>query len=219
MLNVAGSEFDFGPVLFAVLQECEHQRRGLAADEAGEKLLEIARRKLAEIRESYEECGGTAPYWADLEREVLETSMPQYIPAAIEQTRLEASSYDVWRRGDPVARALFALLGLALGGLIIAIPWIPIFEDAFAFLLALGGLLYPEIRKTAFDYRHSHLLNKLIARAEKYQYDSRIHYTSSAKLEAELGAPLASPTRAAKSEEGKVLEHPGPTKAAKSHTH
>ncbi len=209
MLNVAGAEFDFGPILYAVLEECEHQRRGFAADEAGEKLMATARRKLAEIHESYEECGGTAPYWTDLEREVLETSMPQYIPAAIEQTRLEAAGYDVWRRGDPVARALFALLGLVIGGLIIAAPFIPIFEDAFAFLLALGGLLYPEIRKTAFDYRHSRLLNKLIARAEKYQYDSRIHYTSSAKLEAELGTPLTIPTRAEKQSEGKVIEHPG----------
>jgi len=211
MLNVAGPEFDFGPVLFAVLEECEHQRRGLAAGEAEEKLLATARRKLAEIRESYEECGGTASYWQDLEREVLETSMPQYVPAAIEQTRLEASSYDVWRQGDPIARAAFALLGLALGGLIIATPWIPIFEDAFAFLLALAGLLYPEVRKTAFDYRHSRLLNKLIARAERYQYNSRIHYTSSAKLEAELGSvgtktPVSGP-RTVESK-GKVIEHP-----------
>jgi hypothetical protein len=212
MLNVAGPEFDFGPVLYAVLQECEHVRRGLDAAEAPEKLREAARRKLAEVRESYEECGGTPPYWSDLEREVLETSMTQYIPAAVEQNRLETSSYDLWRRGDPAARALFAVLGLAIGGLIIAIPWIPIFEDAFAFLLALAGLLYPEIKRTFFDLRHSHLLNKLIARAEKYQYDNRIHYTSAAKLDAELdsvGTPLASPVRTAKSQaQGKVLEHP-----------
>ena len=29
VLNLAGSPFDFGNVLFAVLQECEHRRRGL----------------------------------------------------------------------------------------------------------------------------------------------------------------------------------------------
>ena len=114
--------------------------------------------------------------------------MCQYIPAAVEQNRLEASSYDLWRHGDPAARALFGLLGLALGGLIIKIPWIPVYADTFAFLLALAGFLYPEIKRTFFDLRHSHLLNKLIARAEKYQYDNRIHYTSAAKLEAELGA-------------------------------
>lgn len=213
MLNVAGPEFDFGPVLYAVLQECEHVRRGLDAAEAPEHLKEAARRKLAEVRESYEECGGTPPYWSDLEREVMETSMTQYIPAAVAQNRLETSSYGLWRGGDPAARALFAVLGLALGGLIIAIPWIPIFEDAFAFLLALAGLLYPEIRKTFFDFRHSQTLNKLIARAEKYQYDNRIHYTSAAKLDAELGTALASPVRVAKGEgsgaPGKVLEHPG----------
>ncbi len=212
MLNVAGPEFDFGPVLYAVLQECEHVRRGLAAAEAPEQLREAARRKLTEVRESYEECGGTPPYWSDLEREVMETSMTQYIPAAVEQSRLETSHYDLWRGGDPAARALFAVLGLALGGLIIAIPWIPVFEDAFAFLLALAGLLYPEIRKTFFDFRHSQTLNKLIARAEKYQYDNRIHYTSAAKLDAELGAALTSPARAAKNQgqgaPGKVLEHP-----------
>ena len=27
MLNLAGREYDFGPVLFAVLQDCEHRRR------------------------------------------------------------------------------------------------------------------------------------------------------------------------------------------------
>jgi hypothetical protein len=212
MLNVAGPEFDFGPVLYAVLQECEHVRRGLDPGEAPEKLTDAARRKLAEIRESYEECGGTSPYWSDLEREVLATSMTQYIPAAVEQNRLETARYDLWRGGDPAARALFAVLGLALGGLIIAIPWIPIFEDAFAFLLALAGLLYPEIKKTFFDFRHSQVLNKLIARAEKYQYDNRIHYTSAAKLDAELdsvGTPLASPARTAEREgSGKILEHP-----------
>src|SRR3954454_2190106 len=223
MLNVAGPEFDFGPVLYAVLQECEHVRRSLDAAEAPEQLREAARRKLAEVRESYEECGGTAPYWSDLEREVLETSMAQYTPAAVEQNRLEENHYDLWRGGDPAARALFAVLGLALGGLIIAIPWIPVFEDAFAFLLALAGLLYPEIRKTFFDFRHSQTLNNLIARAEKYQYDNRLHYTSAAKLNAELGMSPTSPTRTAKSS-AKVLEHPagegdkGPTKAAKSRT-
>ncbi|HEX4963325.1 MAG TPA: hypothetical protein VF173_21020 [Thermoanaerobaculia bacterium] len=193
MLNVAGPEFDLGAVLYAVLQECEHVRRGLEAKEAPARLQEAARRKLTEIQESYEECGGTPPYWSDLEREVMETSLPQYVHSAIEQNRLEANGYDLWREGDPAARIAFGLVGLLLGALIIAIPWIPIFEDAFAFVLALGGLLYPEIKKTFFDLRHAQRLNKLIARAEKYQYDARIHYTSSAKLDAELGTTMKTP--------------------------
>ena len=186
MLNVAGSSFDFGNVLFAVLQECEHVRRALLPNEAHGRLLEAARRKLAQIQESYVENGGTPGYWEELEREVLETSMPAYIPEAIEQTRLEKSGYDIWRRGDAVARALFALGGLILGGLIIAAPFIPIWEDAFAFVLAVGGLLYPEIKQLVTNFRHSRLLNGMIVEAEKYQKNSRIHYLSDARLQKEL---------------------------------
>src|ERR1700710_527703 len=133
MLNLAGHSFDFGQVLFAVLTDCEHRRRGLPPDEAAEKLSEAAREKLREIHASYVECGGTEDYFADLTREILETSLPQYVPRAIEQTRLEREGYDLWRSGDPVARAAFGLLGLVLGGLLIALPFIPIFEDSFAF--------------------------------------------------------------------------------------
>lgn len=208
MLNLAGSSYDFGNVLFAVLQECEHQRRALLPNEAAGRLREIARAKLAEVRESYEECGGTEGYWNDLEREVLETTLPQYIPAAVEQNRLEKSNYDLWRHGDPIARALFGLIGLVIGGLIIAAPFIPIWEDAFAFALATAGFLYPEIKKTVFDYRHARLLNRLIVEAEKYQRNAKIHYVSEAQLQAELdevGSPTGSPKA---SKHGKVLDHP-----------
>ena len=198
MLNVAGSSFDFGNVLFAVLQECEHARRGLLPNEAQGRLIELARRKLAEIHESYVENGGTPSYWEALEREVLEVSLPAYIPDAIEQTRLERSGYDVWRKGDATARVVFALGGLTLGGLIVMAPFIPVWEDAFAFVLAVGGLLYPEVKQLVADFRHNRLLNQRINEAEKYQKNSRIHYVSGASLEKELD------------EVGKAEEEPAP---------
>ena len=168
---------------------------------------EAYQRQVQKIRESYEECGGTAGYWQTLEREVMETAVPEYIPDAVEQTRLEKSKYDLWRGGDPAARALFGLIGLVIGGLIIAAPFIPIFEDAFAFLLAAAGFLYPEVTKTFYDYRHSRLLNRLIARAEKYQYDSRIHYTSGARMEAELNEMGTKPFPEER-KGGTVVDHP-----------
>jgi hypothetical protein len=188
MLNLAGTSYDFGNVLFAVLQECEHVRRGLLLNEAEARLQEVARAKLAEIRQSYVELGGTQPYWAALEREVMEAALPQYIPAAIEQTRLQKSSYDLWRHGDPAARALLALIGLILGGLIVWAPFIPIWEDAFAFFVAGGFFFYPEIKQLYFDRRHARFLNLLILQAERYQRDSRLHYVTEASLEEDLGA-------------------------------
>jgi hypothetical protein len=188
MLNLAGSSYDFGNVLFAVLQECEHVRRGLLPNEAEARLQETARAKLAEIQVSYEELGGTHPYWEDLEREVMEAMLPQYIPAAVEQTRMERNSYDLWRHGDPAARALLTLIGLILGGLIVKAPFIPIAEDTFAFFLAAAFFLYPEIKQLYFDRRHTRFLNRLILQAEKYQKDSRLHYMSEARFQEEIGA-------------------------------
>jgi hypothetical protein len=186
MLNLAGSSFDFGQVLFAVLTDCEHRRRGLAPEEAGEKLNEAAREKLAEIHESYVECGGTEDYFLDLTREILETAIPQYVPRAVAQTRLEREGYDLWRGGDPVARAAFGLLGLLLGGLLVALPFVPIWEDSFAFLLALAGFFFPEVTRLFYDRRHSRFLNRMIKDAERYQKDRRIHYMSSAKFDQAL---------------------------------
>jgi hypothetical protein len=188
MLNLAGPSYDYGNVLFAVLQECEHQRRALLPNEAAARLAEIAREKLAAIRASYEERGGSPGYWSQLEREVLDTALPQYAPAALKQNRLEKTRYGLWRQGDPAARALFGLLGLVLGGLIIAAPFIPIFEDSFAFLLTLMGLLYPEIKKGFYDVRHSQLLNRLIKQAESYQKSQPAQYVTEAEMAAEMAA-------------------------------
>jgi hypothetical protein len=192
MLNLAGREYDFGPVLFAVLQDCEHRRRSLPADDAetAARVAEIARQKLAEIRACYEEAGGTPGYWRELESEVMETALPQYTRAAAAQTRLELASYGLWRQGDPLSRLALGLAGLAVGGLIVKAPFIPIFEDAFAFALAVAAFLYPEIKRLVFDWRHSRLLNRLIAQAESYQH-RKLPYVSEAGLEAELSAVSA----------------------------
>ena len=188
MLNLAGSSYDFGNVLFAVLQECEHRRRGLLPNEAEARLKEISRCKLDEIRVSYEENGGAPAYWKELEREVIETTLPQYIPAAIEQTRLEKTGYDLWRQGDPVARSIFTLIGLIVGGLIIRAPFIPIWENSVAFVLAAVCFAYPEIKQMVFDFRHSRFLNRLIVQADRYQKTPNIHYMSEARLQEELDA-------------------------------
>jgi hypothetical protein len=218
ILNLAGPAYDFGDVVFAVLQDCEHKRRALLPDQAAPKLMEIARAKLAEIEESYREAGGTPSYWEALQREVLETSMPQYINGAVEQTRLERSGYDVWRGGDPAARATIGVVCLILGGLIVAAPFIPIFEDTFAFALALAGFFYPELKRVYSDYRHTRLLNRLVVQAEKYQRDPRIHYVSNARIDEELRAatstaadsPAPGPRRVTPEAEAAAEEGPPP---------
>ena len=133
--------------------------------EAAAKLSEIARQKLAEIELCHREAGGAPAYWRELQSEVLDTALPQYCRAAAAQTRLELAGYGLWRQGDPLSRALLGLAGLTAGGLIVRIPFIPIFEDTFAFVLAAAAFFYPEIRRGFFDWRYSRLLNRLVVQA------------------------------------------------------
>jgi len=181
-LNIAGPEYDFGSVVFVVLEECEHRRRGFDDDEAEEQLLRVARAKLAKIKQAYDEFGGSPAYWKVLETEVLETAMPQYIQAAREMTALEHDNFGVWRGGDPAARFAFALGGLFLGSIIIALPFIKIVEAMFAFVLAGLGFIYPELKRFTHERRHFRLLNRLVADATQYQNNARLHYMTTSEI-------------------------------------
>lgn len=176
VLNIAGPEYDFGSVVFAVLQECEHRRRGFERDEVEFQLEGIARRKLDEIKAAFDEFGGSATYWQALEGEVLNTALPQYISKAERMNELEQNGFGVWREGDIAARFVFALIGLLIGSLIVALPFIPIFEAMFAFVLSGAGFLYPDIQRYVGERRHARFLNRLIGESVAYQQNARLHY-------------------------------------------
>jgi hypothetical protein len=194
VLNIAGPEYDFGSVVFVVLEECEHRRRGLDDEELEPQLLALARAKLAKIKAAYDEFGGSPAYWKSLETEVLETAMPQYVDAAREMNRLERGAYDVWHRGDLSARLLFALGGLVLGGIIIELPFIPIFEAMFAFGLAALGFFYPDLKRYTYERRHAKTLNRLVGDAARYQENARLHYMTTTDIRESFQLPQHDPT-------------------------
>lgn len=186
MNDPGGTSFDFAYVIFAVLSDCEHRRRSFSDESVREGLMECAREKLGRVKQNYLDGMGSKPYWRDLEKEVLETVMPQYVAAAIEQNRRERNGYDVFRGGDLAARVLFALLGLVIGGIIVAVPFIPIFEKAFAFALAFAAWFYPDMVRLMHEYRHYKLLNRLVAEGDVVQRN-RARYFSSADAEVDDG--------------------------------
>ena len=182
MLNIAGPEYDFGSVVFVVLGECEHRRRGFDDETLDAQLREVAQEKLGRIKAAYDEFGGSPAYWKTLETEVMQTAMPQYIEEARTMNALERNQYGIWRGGDPAARFVFALLGLFIGSVIIALPFIPIFEAMFAFALAAMGFLYPEIKRYTHERRHARALNRLVAEAAQYQQNARLHYMTTTEI-------------------------------------
>jgi hypothetical protein len=186
MLNIAGADYDFGQVVFVVLQECEHRRRGWDEEEFEHAALACARETLARVKSTYDEFGGSASYWKTLENEVLTVAMPQYIEEAGPLTVAEKEGFGVFRGGDVAARFAFALLGLVIGCIIIALPFIPIFEDMFAFALAAAGFLYPDIVRFTYERRHARALNTLIANSAAYQENGRLHYMTATDIKEAL---------------------------------
>lgn len=182
VLNIAGPEYDFGSVVYVVLEELEHRRRSLERDELEFRLRETAKAKLEQIKRAYDEFGGSPAYWAALEKEVLETALPQYAHAAEEMNALERTHFGLWRGGDPAARLAFGLGGLFLGSLIVAMPFVPVVEGMSAFALAAAGVVYPEIKRYTHERRHFRTLNRLVNDAARYQQTARLHYMTTTDI-------------------------------------
>ncbi|HEY0141595.1 MAG TPA: hypothetical protein VGF48_11920 [Thermoanaerobaculia bacterium] len=193
MLNIAGPEYDFGNVVFVVLEECEHRRRSFEDEEFAAQAGQLFREKLSRIKAAYDEFGGSPVYWSALEKEVLETVLPQYVESGREMTRLERNAFGVWRSGDPASRGAFALGGLLLGGFIKALPFIPTIENLFVFALAGAGALYPEIKRYTHERRHARALNRLVTDSARYQQNARLHYmtTKDIRESFSVGEPAA----------------------------
>jgi hypothetical protein len=183
MLNIAGPEYDFGSVVYAVLQECEHHRRSFDEEGFADSIERCAKEKLDQVRKAYDEFGGSELYWKELQKEVLGNVVSQYTEPALEITQLERSGWSLWRKGDLGARLGYALVGLVVGSAIIAIPWIPIFENMFAFALTAGGFLYPDLKRFVFERRYARTLNKLINDSAAYQEQAGLHYLTAVDIQ------------------------------------
>lgn len=182
MLNLTGAQFDLGNVVHAVLAHCEHRRPAID-DDFTVAMHDTARKKLADIRVAFDDARGEPGYWQMLEHETMETALPQYLTIAEEQSRLERTQYDVWRRGDLAARAAFALIGLTVGGICVAAPFIPIYIDAFAFFLAACGWFYPDLKKVMHDFGYTRRLNAIVMEAARYQRVNATAFLSSTSLD------------------------------------
>jgi hypothetical protein len=189
MLNIAGPEYDFGNVVFVVIEECEHRRRGFDDEDLAPQLLATARAKLAKIKAAYDEFGGSPAYWQSLEAEVLQTAMPQYISAAKEMNALERSRFGIWRGGDPLARIAFAVGGIILAAMLIFVPFVRVFEAFLAFGLAATGFFYPELKRWTHERRHMRVLNRLVADAARYQQNARLHYMTTTEIRESFTLP------------------------------
>jgi len=120
-------EFSAQQVTIDVLKHLERRRPAIVADEALVKAeIENA---LEPVRAAYRESELPQPYLDALVEELLATIPARWLPAAQRFTSLERRDFALWRGGDVVARVTYVFIGLLIGGLCVALPFIPIWEN------------------------------------------------------------------------------------------
>jgi hypothetical protein len=117
---------------------------------------------LVPIRDAYRESGLPAPYFAALEKELREILPARWRAAATAFTSLEQRSFGSWRGGDVYARVVYVFVGLVVGSLCVAAPFIPIWEKWFPFAVAAGGWWLPDAQAAWHRRRYARRLGQLV---------------------------------------------------------
>jgi hypothetical protein len=153
-------EFSADAVTREVLARLERQRGALAGDPAATEATVTA--ELASTRARYAEEGLPAPYFEALARELGPALGPRWRRVAAAYTALEGRGFGIWRGGDLVARLAYVFAGLALGGLCVALPFIPIWEKWFPFALAAAGYFLPDAQLRWQRRRYARQLGDIV---------------------------------------------------------
>lgn len=193
-------EYSAQTVAIEVLSHLERRREAIIHDEA--LVSAEVERALVPVRRSYLDAELPASYLDALEAEVRATLPARWRTRALRFTEQEQRDFGVWRGGDIIARLCYVLIGLVIGGLIVAAPFIPIWEKWFPFLLSGLAWWLPSAQIALARRRYARSLGELareIGAAQK-QLDRHIRFDelmASAFPEADPEAPIAMANRSA----------------------
>jgi hypothetical protein len=154
-------EFSASAVTTEVLEYLERRRPAIVHDEA--IVRAEVQSALEPIRREYAGSGLPQRYLEALEQEILASVPARWRGIAEPFTRLEKAGYGVWRGGDVIARAAYALAGLAIGGLVIWAPFIPIWDKWFAFVLGGAAWWLPDLQSRWARRRYARRLGEIVA--------------------------------------------------------
>ena len=144
-MNVYPSQYQLPEVTAYVIALLERRRVASETwDDALEgQLREEAVRALTEAGVQFREMADDPAYWQRMTEQVLGVALPRYFRVAQEQHALERRQYGIWRGGDFIARAAFALAGLVMG-VVIWRTGIPKYFEPLPLALFIGGPLIPD---------------------------------------------------------------------------
>lgn len=176
-----------------LVEAFERTRPGLAAwtPEVEQALQAEAEADLEQMERQCRELGVDDPaYWARVRGALKTVLLPRYAALAREEIALSLRDYGLWRGGDLVARLAFAVAGLLLGALAVAIPWIPVTEKWVPWALFVAGPLLPDLYFWWYRRRYRKKLEALVSDLEQAGRSLDL-YRPLSELQRTLGEPLA----------------------------
>ena len=153
-------EFSAARVTLQILEHLERRRAQIVDDPA--LVRAEVERGLVPVRAAYEDAQLPRPYWDALAAELTQTLPEAWRARALEYTAGERREFGIWRGGDPVARITYVFVGLVLGGLCVELPFIPIWEKWFPFLLAALAWWLPTAQLAWHKRRYSRALGGIV---------------------------------------------------------
>ena len=119
--------------------------------------------EIAQMERQCSELGVSDPkYWQRVRAAVEDVVIPRYAKLAQDEIALANRDYGIWRGGDLVARAVFALLGFIVGIIAFESPYIPIYVRWFPALTLIAGPFFPDAAMWWFRRRYQKKLDLLI---------------------------------------------------------
>jgi cytochrome P450 len=144
----------------------EVRRPGVAQwdAEAQERLRGEADSALQQMEKQCRELGvDDPPHWQRARAVVRDALLPRYGRLAQAENAAAARDYGMWRGGDLLARAVFALTGLVLGAIAVAVPWIPVQEKWVPWALFVLGPFLPDAYSWWYRRSYRKRLEALVA--------------------------------------------------------
>jgi len=143
----------------------EVRRPGIARWDASalERLEREAEGALRQMEQQCRELGvDDPPHWVRARSVVSEALLPRYARLAETENAAAARDYGMWRGGDLIARASFALCGLVVGAIAVAVPWIPVTEKWVPWALFVLGPFLPDAYSWWYRRRYRRRLEALV---------------------------------------------------------
>jgi hypothetical protein len=173
-------EFAAQSVALQVLQHLERRRHAIVEDQA--KVDAEVSEALVPVRDAYRAAELPLPYLEALEKEVRAVVPVRWRGLAERHTELEGRDFGLWRGGDVVARLVYVLVGLVVGGLCVALPFIPIWEKWFPLLLGVSAWWLPTAQVAWQRRRYARELGDLAREVGGAQAALEAHVTTEALL-------------------------------------